>query len=40
MNKQEAWQMLAQVCEQFRGTLKEHQAIQAALAALKPEEAK
>jgi hypothetical protein len=40
MNKEQAYKIILQVCEQFRGTLSEHQTIQQALAVLKPVEEK
>lgn len=38
MDKQKAWETLAQVGAIYKGTLQEHQAIQQALEALKPEQ--
>jgi len=38
MDKQQAWNNLKQVCEFYRGTLQEHQALQQSLEILKPEQ--
>ena len=38
MEKNEAYNILEQVCNQFKGTLQEHQTIQTALQQFKPEQ--
>jgi hypothetical protein len=37
MDKQQAWNLMTQVCANYRGTIEEHKALQQALEVLKPE---
>jgi len=38
MNRQQAWQLIDQVCSLFQGTRQQHAEIQAALGLLRPED--